>query len=418
MNLLVVKHSNYRWLIFIIMGIFIANGAYLNAQTDAGYFQGFQLDPVLSGARSVGMGDSATANGYDIPSSRINPANLINFPKSVVEINISNITLKRTIYSDKFESSVTNPANFGVVFNYGQLAFSFYQQKLYRFKEDFAVLGSELPLGGRTPNLNGSRDIDITTRGFTIALLLDKDLAVGVGFDRSSLRFKANSLRTTIMPNPVYDEINTMVDTTDNDSAWSLGVLMSPKSEFSVGLAYRFKYRYGVTENRFFMKDNVQVGTAIIDYYFWIPAQLNAGFSYKMSKRFTVAFDYINKYRKKILNDGFKAVEVNANAANFVVGNTREYHLGLEYNLPFKKTYNLYIRGGLNHIPGHAIAFTGSTGDLALDEILKVMYPEGNEVYAATFGSGANINSRSYIDVAFVYSSLRKDFVITSGFLF
>ena len=411
----------HKWCIGVILcaaAYLVFTGGYVNAQTDAGYFQFFQMDSTLFGARSTAMGGTAIANGYDLASTRRNPANLITLRKSMVEVDLTNNSFKRTVYNTKFDFSSTYPAYFGVAFNYGSLAFSFYQHTMYRFNEDFSVQGIDLPLGGKTPDLAVSRDLNITTRGFNVGLLLTEDLAAGIGFNLSTLKFKANSIRNSIIQNSVFDKVNAVLDESDNDSSWSFGLLLSPKGKFSIGASYQLRNHYALKENRYFLKDANQMSAEAIGFKFWVPPELGVGASYRVSKSFNIAFDFYEKYYSKILSGGFKVAELNAGSNDFEIKNIKEYHVGLEFMLPIKKTNVMYFRGGFDYIPGHAITFVGSTGDLVNDEILKTMYPESKNLFEWSFGTGANISTRTIIETAFHFSSLRRDIVITGGFFF
>lgn len=410
------KHNYCIGIILSIAVYLILTGGYLRAQTDAGYFQFFQMDSTLFGARSIAMGGTAIANGYDLASTRRNPANLIILRKSMIEADLTTNTFKRTVYNDNFNFSSTYPAYFGIAFNYGSLAFSFYQHKMYRFNENFSVQGIDLPRGGRTPDLAVTRDMDITTRGFNIGLLLTEDLAAGIGFNLSTLKFKSNSIRNSIVQNPVFNKVNAVLDESDNDSSWSFGILLSPKGRLSIGVTYQLRNHYALKENRYFLKDTNQVSSEVIDFKFWVPPEFGVGASYRISKGFNIAFDFYNKYYSKILSGGFKVAELNATGNDFKIKDIKEYHAGIEYMLPVKKTNVMFFRGGFDYIPGHAITFIGSTGDQLYDEILKAMYPEGKDAFEWSFGTGANISMRTVIDAAFHFSSIRRDVVITGGF--
>ncbi|OGF59928.1 MAG: hypothetical protein A2Y62_07690 [Candidatus Fischerbacteria bacterium RBG_13_37_8] len=408
-----------KWKILLLSCLFIlcVGSSLVFSQTDASIFQFFTINDMYYGGRSVAMGCTANALGYDVASSRSNPGNLINIPKNIAEVDISYNTYNRTVYDDEFSFSSTTPAFFGMALNYGSISFSFFQEKMFKMEETFYSLGRQLPLEFNAPGLNTQRNIDLTTRGFNVALLLTGDLAIGIGFRRGDLKLQANSYRDALFVETGYDTVNSSIDINDDDSAWSFGVLLQPRGDFRIGAAYHLGLSYSIIETRSYFESQNTIKAETLEYQFNTPRSLKLGAALDF-KRLMLAFDYSLIYYSDILKDGMKILDITVDGNAFTAKNSKELHLGVEFPLTIGKTNVLFLRGGMQYLPFKGIHYTGSSGNSVLDEILKAMYPENDAKIGMSFGSGINLKQAVFIDVGFMMSSTRKDMVITGGYNF
>jgi hypothetical protein len=395
----------------------VLGGATAYSQSDGASFQFFILDDIYIGGRAVGMGGASMTVGGDLASTERNPANMIMLPRSIIEFDLSYSSFQRKIYEAEYSFSNTTPSYIGAALNYGSLAFGFYQHKLYNINEKYKIDGFNLPINVKTPDLDLNRNFEITFRGFEVAILLTEDVAFGIGFKRGDLKFKSASYREAIIENPYYDLTNSRIEVSDDDSAWSFGLLFSPRQRFSFAISYTLRLSYSIKELQSYMLSSEVVKSEMKEYKLNIPRRFNLGFGYNFGK-VRIALDFQNKYYSDLLDDGMEFGELNLSKEAFSIKNIKEYHFGIEIPITFAKGYVLSLRGGAQYVPFHAIEYVGSTGDIVLDSVLEAMYPEGDGEFSASFGSGINFKQAAFIDAGFMFSSVRKSIIINGGVCF
>ncbi len=386
------------------------------SQSDGGLFQYFSFEYLSSGARALSLGNTSIANGTNIISSIFNPATLYNVGRNSLELELDYYSLQKEIYGNNYTFSSTLPSFYAANFNLGPFSIGLFQHNFYKSIETFnasKTTGSQLNL----PTLTIDRDVRMSARGMNIALLLTENFVFGFGFLRSKLSFKGYGNRTNFSSDD-YSFSNSLSDVEKSDTAWHIGILINPKSPFSIGAAYHFGYEFDFKEIRNLYKDSSIISTQELNYIFSFPSELDFGFLYKPNPRLQIALDINNRHYSNMIKNGITIVELKAQPSNFELNDIREYHFGVEYMLVFKKANILFLRGGTQLVPAHWLNFTGTTGDIIYDEILKILYPKGKDELGITFGAGANFKSKFFIDAGFLFSNLKKDISIMIGILF
>jgi len=386
------------------------------SQSDGALFQYFSFEYFSNGARALSLGNTSIANGTNIITSIFNPATLYNVGRNSLELGLDYYSLHKEIYGNNYSFSSTLPSFYGANFNLGPFSIGLFQHNFFKNIETFnaaKTIGSELNL----PTLTIDRDVRISARGINFSVLLTENLVFGFGFLRNKLSFKGYGNRTNFSSDD-YSFSNSIADVEKSDTAWHIGILINPKSIFSIGASYHFGYEFDFKETRNFYNGSSIISTRELNYIFSFPSELNLGFLYKPNPRLQIALDINNRHYKNMIKNGITIIELNAQPNNFELNDIIEYHFGIEYMLLFKNENILFLRGGAQLVPAHLLKFTGSTGYIIYDEILKILYPKGKDELGITFGAGANFKSKFFIDAGFLFSNLKKEMSLMIGSLF
>lgn len=398
---------------FVFLIFLFLIGAFAFSQSDGALFQYFSFEYISSGARSLALGNTSIANGKNIINSTMNPATLFNVERNTLEIELDYFSIEKEIYGNPLSFSSYLPSFYGGSFSFGPFTIGLFQHNFYKREEIFNVAKAketELNL----PDLSVDREIKLGEKGFNVAILLAEDIVFGFGFRRGKLSFRGNGRRANFTNND-YTFSNSSANIEASDSAWQLGLLINPKKAFSFGIAYNFGYEFDFKEIRSFYKDSALLSSQELSYLFALPSELDFGFLFKTNPKLEISFDINNRHYKDMIKKGLTILELNAASNNFELNDIREYHIGIEYIISAKKTNVIFLRGGIQLIPSHTLKFTGTTGNINYDEILKILYPKGKDEFGFSFGTGVNLKSKFYLDIGFLFSNLNKNISIAAS---
>lgn len=437
----------------LLIGVFAGCplAAQTNLETNAGVYFNFSTP----GAGNLALGGAFLALAFDASAAYTNPAGLtvIAAPEVLVETRHWQFTHvftdhgrlagatptmpgEDTLRDGTARDQVTGLSFLSWVYPRRNATFALYRHEVVNFAANFSTQGAYLeetrgrnPLGipgtldGRLAALRNRMNVDVVAYGGAMAYRLGRGFSLGVAASYFDFAIDSTAQRfLPLFPNPANFTSDPLVNSQTQkgkDSAWGLsaGFLWeSPEKRWSVGGVYRqgsaFTFR---AESRsepqalqsFDPKDQPAV--------FHVPDVYGAGFAFRPSDSFRLAFDY-DRIRYSQLTQGFVDIFDLATLApqqsreldRFVIDDAGELHLGMEYGF-LRHWPVLTLRAGAWYEPDHSLRFEGENVGFR-----AVFRRRGDQMHY-TAGAGLALR-RLQVDAAVDYSKRVSVIALSAGF--
>ncbi len=444
----------------VIVALWVNLALPLAAQTNLETNAGVQFNFSTPGAGNMALGGAFLALAFDASAAYTNPAGLTTIvqPESLIEARHWSYTHVFTDHGrlDGVAPSMDGPDNISglrdgqaddqvtglsyVAYVYPRRDWSFavYRHELVNFEANFSTFGAYLkrtrgrsPLGvpgtldGRLASLRNHMEVDIAAYGTAVAYRLGHSgLSVGAtlsyydfAIDTRADRFLPVNL--TSIPDFTNDPLVNVQTQQGDDTDWGVaaGFLWESREKtWSVGGVYRQGPDFT------FQARSEPGDGALLDFEpreqeaaFHVPDVYGVGLAYRPTDALRLALDY-DRILYSQLNDDLVDIfdlatlspGASAELDHFIIKDTGETHLGIEYAL-LQHWPVLTLRAGAWHEPEHILTFDGNN-----DGFRAVFRHRGDQMHY-TAGAGLALR-RIQLDVAVDHSERSSVFCLSAGF--
>lgn len=433
--------------LLLVLAVSLAFAPAAQAITDEEIFRQMQFNFINPGARALGLGGSFIAVADDATAAQANPAGLMQLaaPEFFVE--------ERFIGGDKssgedsvsgifqFSSSnerraVTTPTFFSYVKPWKTFALGFSRQELMNTRVkvesalDFTFFGATTWFG------EGDAAVNVTNWNVSAAWQPIEWLSIGgtASFGQFHMDGRVNNFISD--PNGLFlcapsgpfdcsagtnpalanpqNWYQTAIDDEDNDVTFSLGVLIKPMDQFSVGLVYRqgadYEFEQEVTDGL----SSFIPGTPLLSrpsttftHEMNLPDSFGLGLKWRPGENWTVAADVVRVTYSDLLDGLVNQINILTQVgfaagfpSDFTIDDVTEIHAGAEYLFTETK-WPLSVRGGVFYDPDNVLRdTTGNYGD--------ALAGRDNELHY-NVGAGIVIQQKFQADVAVSISEIGNE---------
>jgi long-subunit fatty acid transport protein len=430
----------------------------LTAQTNLETNAGVQFNFSTPGAGNMALGGAFLALAFDASAAYTNPAGLTTIvqPESLIEARHWNYTHRFTdhgridgqalsmegmdtisgLRDGEAEDDVTGLSYVAYVYPKRDWSFAAYRHELVNFEANFSTFGAYLkstrgrsPLGipgsldGRLASLRNHMEVDIAAYGGAAAYRLPLGFSVGatISYYDFSIDTRADRYLPNLLDTPDFssDPIVNVQTQQGEDTDWGVaaGFLWESRNKtWSMGGVYRQGPDFT------FQARSQPGGGEVLKFEpreqeatFHVPDVYGLGIAFRPTDALRIALDY-DRILYSQLNDDlvdiFDLATISPGASaelnGFVIKDTGETHLGIEYAL-LKHWPVLTLRAGAWHEPEHVLWFDGTnTGFRA------VFRHRGDQMHY-TAGAGLALRKIQF-DVAIDHSDRSSVLCLSSGF--
>jgi long-subunit fatty acid transport protein len=449
----------------VLLGMVVAAfglSANAAAQTNDEIFPQFQWNFSTPGARANAMGRTFLGMADDGTAVVTNPAGLISLTKPQVYVEYkntdikvnrlaaTNTTLSPTTFTTNinavsfFSASTPIGSRIGVGFSYHQ--FLNYQETFHLSPRAIPDISTGQPTTFIAYGVSGNADFKGSSFGGSLALKVSKQLRIGATVSTNRLSAKSTGTRFDFIEGPTFStkhtndvaETTTIVNQTsidDSNNAWnySVGALLRPNDNFSIGFDYTTGPTFKINE-RFLRNPGRSSGlnqtlkpfdTTIPPFpdpnvlSIHVPNRFGVGVAARPTPRLLVAADVVRVNYSSLAKDFLITFDFGSalSPSQFTIKDATEFHAGGEYNV-IAGSNPVFVRAGLFTNPNHAFRYT-TAPSLSADtnNYYSAIYntlPRDTEV-KGTVGGGIVIGPRFQVDLAYVW---RKEFVASTAVRF
>jgi long-subunit fatty acid transport protein len=443
----------------VLLGMVVAAfglSANAAAQTNDEIFPQFQWNFSTPGARANAMGRTFLGMADDGTAVVTNPAGLISLTKPQVYVEYKNIDLKvnRPAATNTtninavsfFSASTPIGSRIGVGFSYHQ--FLNYQETFHLSPRAIPDISTGQPTQFYKFAIQGNADFKGSSFGGSVALKVTKHLRVGATVSNSRLSAKSTGTRFDVIFGPTFStnpndfvESPLIVNQTsinDSNNAWnySVGALLRPNDNFSIGFDYTMGPSFKINE-RFLQNPGFSSGLnqpltpfttppfpkpfpdpSVLSIH--VPGRFGVGVAARPTPRLLVAADVVRVNYSSLAKDFLITQDYFPQAlspSQFKGIDAAEFHAGGEYNV-IAGSNPVFVRAGLFTNPNHAFRYT-TAPSLSADtnnyySFIYNTLPRDVEI-KGTVGGGIVIGPRFQVDLAYVW---RKEFVASTAVRF
>ena len=260
----------------------------------------------------------------------------------------------------KYGFFLAEQASFNRVFDTGPVGVDFFNDRI--LVDSFKFVWS--------PSTQNFVDLSLRSLGFSFAGQVSDRFFIGATLAYNQLDYAARTTAIVDDPRLIFPEKSLVipsdfpigetfydinVDGDDRQLSVYVGALYSVSDKFSLGVAYKqqpkFDYSYQLTS----LGGEPDAGGNSFN----VPDSLGLGFSFLPSDTTTLSFEVTRLYYSDLSEDfeSFFSNDTDPSAITQTVGDTTEYHLGLEYFIT-STTYPIALRAGYWFEPYHALVNT------------------------------------------------------------
>lgn len=429
----------------------------LPAQTNLETNAGVQFNFSTPGAGNMALGGAFLALAFDASAAYTNPAGLTTIvqPETLIEARHWNYTHRFTdhgridgqtiskqgmdIYpglrDGESEDQVTGLSYVAYVYPKRDWSFAVYRHELVNFEANFSTFGAYLnstrgrsPLGipgsldGRLASLRNHMEVDIAAYGGAAAYRLPLGLSVGAtisyydfSIDTRADRYLPDLYKAVDLESPLVNVQTQQGQDTDwgvaagflwesRNRTWSLGGVYRQGPDFT------FQARSKPGEDAFLEFEPREQEAA-----FHVPDVYGLGIAFRPTDALRIALDY-DRILYSQLNDDLVDIfdlatispGASAELGSFVIKDTGETHLGIEYAL-LQHWPVLTFRVGGWHEPEHVLWFEGENKGFQ-----AVFRHRGDQMHY-TAGAGLALR-RIQLDIAVDHSDRSSVLCLSAGF--
>lgn len=386
-----------------------------------------QFNFLTPGARATALGGAFIGLSDDATAVESNPAGLTILKSPEISLEFKHLTYtvepvyaNRTPETDitrrEFDNSIESVSFISAVYPYKRFIFSLYRQEWVNYESSYRTDAYPIYLPGIEGGfLPGDRSVDltITNYGFGIAVQLLEGLSFAVSPRRSEMKMRLSNTMFDAAPGPTtFMEDDIWIDTKidDEDSGYSLnaGILWKLHPKISIGTVYKTGTTFKAKRTYFSRSEEsgemINIGRFypdFVEFTLRIPTSYGTGIAFRATDYLTFTLDVMHIHYEDLLEDfdlSYLASDVYSEE-NYTIDNTTEFHVGMEYIIPFDERF-LALRAGIYTEPDHSLHFTGTTGDPDADLAGKTLFPGGKDQLHLTGGLGLVVNERLQLDTA------------------
>ncbi|MEM7247877.1 MAG: outer membrane protein transport protein [Acidobacteriota bacterium] len=461
-----------------------------SALTDEEVFRTFRFNFVNPGGRALAMGGAFVGIADDATAAAANPAGLTNLlsPEMFIEIRgavgttqeLSNrVGDPRLLPGDVLSTSIADPENIvhpsfmSFVKPFDNWVFGLSRQEVLRTDVQTTNLFVD---DGVLPNTNliratGRLETLLEYYNFSVAGSPHEKLALGATLTYARMDLESRTANELISGSDLEDDYATSVDDSDDDFAWSLGLLYKPHDKFHIGLVYRdgpeLSFEEMIEDTRpsgnypsadvladFLGNRNLAAGgigsssatggfnpdsfddPLTFDNVFNVPDQYGIGFGYRPDDagHWTIALDVVN-VEYSDLEEGFVSnvnaltfpgdaptcdsgspmfngsipCDYNTPLATYEFDDAIFWRLGVEYLWVVKETTPVAIRAGVYVDPN--VRLEADFGDQTVFISTSETFPSGRDITHYTLGFGLVLQEKFQIDFAADMSNEDNTFI-------
>ncbi len=388
------------------------------ALTNEEVFSRFQFNFITPGARATALGGAFIGLADDATAVGANPAGLtvLNVPEVSVEFKHISYTAERIyenhspetdIIKREFNDSVGSVPFVSVVYPYKQFVLSLYRQELVNYKTSYRTSVFPIAIPGTERYFyptDASMELMMTNYGIGAAIELFKGLSVAISPRRTQIKVTSHSTRfgRNTFPGPTdFMETDVVgsseIDNEDIGYSVNAGVLWKPHPKVSIGTVYKSGPQFIITQT---IPEQGGYDPDLTEFTLKVPDSFGIGGAFRATDLLTLMLDVVYIRYEDLLEDFDIVIDpVRFTKENYIIDNTTEVHIGIEYIIPFGERLLALRAGGYNE-PDHTIRFTGSTGDPVYDIIGRERFPGGEDQIHITGGVGLVVSDRFQIDTA------------------
>lgn len=434
----------------------------LPAQTNLETNAGVQFNFSTPGAGNMALGGAFLALAFDASAAYTNPAGLTTIvqPESLIEARHWNYTHRFTdhgridgetlnmegmdtiagLRDGETEDQVTGLSYVAYVYPKHDWSFAVYRHELVNFEANFSTFGAYLnstrgrsPLGypgtldGRLASLRNHMEVDIAAYGTAAAYRLPLGFSVGAtisyydfSIDTQADRFLPDLLESPNFQNDPLVNVQTQQgDDTDwgvaagflwesRNKTWSLGGVFRQGPDFT----FQARSRPGDAPSSPKFEPREQ------DAAFHVPDVYGLGIAFRPTDALRIALDYDRILYSQLNDDLVDIFDLatlspgafvdGAELDSFVIKDTGETHLGIEYAL-LQHWPVVTLRVGGWHEPEHVLWFEGENKGFQ-----AVFRHRGDQMHY-TAGAGLALR-RIQLDVAIDHSDRSSVLCLSAGF--
>lgn len=365
----VQRRQAITWIVLSLMWFGALSS--LLGQTNEEVFREYQFDFSLPGARANALGGAFIGLSDDATSSFSNPAGLafLRDPAVTVEYRYRELepligTLSGTV-NFQFEQDEQRTANISFL----SLNYRFGEWYLALYGYDFVDATQERDFVARSL-VDGVQEISV----IDVQLGL-KGEVFGAGVARRYGPFKfgltlnyagleAHTRYTkeqiVITPDVVENFFASRIDSTDYKLSWTIGALYEFNEAWSFGAVFRKDPRFNLTEHVEEFTAGQPPRIADFTVPFVVPDVAGFGVRVRPRHTFNILVDWQHVFYSQIIDSGFTIIENPEfdSKSNYTIGDTDEFHLGVEWLLPLDR-HVWAFRAGYYNNPNHQVRYIG-----------------------------------------------------------
>lgn len=448
------------------------------AVTDEEVFRNFRFNFVNPGGRALGMGGAFVGIADDATAAAANPAGLTNLlsPELFTEWRLSDTATSRLTASiddprglpdpvltesKSDPENVLHPSFLSFVYPFDNWVFALSRQEVLNTDADTENVFSDRPQYPPTDivRARGEAEALIEYYNLSFGFRAGEKFAAGVNLTYARMDLESRTENYFNFGSGLEADYATVVDDSDDDFAFSVGLLFKPVDKFHVGLVYRDGPEFVLDEhiqdtrpagnypsalvladflgNRNLVFDpfaDFGLGAASFDDPLMfenvvnVPDQYAIGFGWRPTESLTIALDVIHvEYSdledgfvgnvnaltfpgdapdcdfSKDLGDGTFPCDYTTPTATYSFDDETIYRLGVEYLWILKEKIPFALRAGVYVDPNVRLEAEFPAGGVFIAE--DDTFPTGDDQTHYTLGLGLVLQDKFQIDLAGDFSN-------------
>jgi long-subunit fatty acid transport protein len=456
------------------------------AVTDEEVFRNFRFNFVNPGGRALAMGGAFVGIADDATAAAANPAGLTNLLSAELFTewrlsapSTSNLTTRvadpRGIEESVLTESVADPSNVlhpsfvSFVKPFENWVFAISRQEVLHSDVDTRNLFSDAPQYPPTDIVLADGSIETLLEYYNLSFGFrgGEKFAAGVNLSYARLDVESRTDNFFNFGSGLEADYSTVVDDSDDDFAWSVGLLYKPIEKLHVGFVYRDGPEFHLDEdildtrppgnypsalvladylgNRNFTFDPSApfgIGAATFDdplsfgNRINVPDQYGLGIGYRPTEALTIAVDIVHVEYSDLEDDlvgnvnaltfpgdapdcdlgkpnpdGTFPCDYTTPLAQYVFDDETIYRLGIEYLWTIKDKVPFALRGGVYVDPNVRLEAKFPEGGVFIAD--SETFPTGDDQTHYTFGMGLVLQDKFQIDVGADFSNNDDTYILS-----
>ncbi len=407
-----------------------------------------QFDFLNPGARSLAMGSAFVGAADDATAAFANPAGLARLNTRQVSAEgrvrrmetpflqggrisgaVSGVGLD-TINGPSYGTDVDarmSPAFVSVMLPVSSVTLAAYRHDAVGIENTFFANGvfTRATFAGTTDDRNrelplgGTRTVDLADYGAAIGARLGERVSVGGGVSVYTFSLKADFTRYGFVSDvfsPADTRIIAATATQRGDGAAvsaNVGALVQVHPDVKIGAQFRRGPRFEFTQHDVVRSTSIDLTRSG---HFKVPDVASVGVEWRVGSAARVLADYAYVRYAQLKRDFIDIQALSSGRPDRLrIDSGSEVHGGLEYVLT-GLTRPLALRGGAWFDPDHAVRYVPTAANDAVDQLLRVTLPGGENLVHDTFGAGVTLTDRLEVNAG-ADLSWRTTAVTASGVL-